>query len=91
MSVPSLNGCLFYVFFIDDYSRITWIYFLKQKESADVLSKFKEFKALVENQSGQKIKILRSDNGGEYISEIFKYFCITIGIKREFSIPYNPQ
>ena len=50
MSVPSLNGCFFYIIFIDDYSRRTWIYFLKQKESTEVLAKFKEFKALVENQ-----------------------------------------
>ena len=91
MLVPSLNGCLYYIIFIDDYSRRTWIYFLKQKESTEVLSKFKEFKALVENQSGQKIKTLRSDNGGEYISNIFKNFCITVGIKREFFVPYNPQ
>ena len=47
--VPSLNGCFFYVIFIDDYSRKTWIYFLKQKEWAYLLSKFKEFKALFEN------------------------------------------
>ena len=91
MSVPSLNGCQFYVIFIDDYSRRTWIYFLKHKDSSEVLSKFKEFKALVENQSGQKIKTLRSDNGGEFTSDIFKYFCISVGINRECSVPYNPQ
>ena len=54
--------------FIDDYSRKTWIYFLKTKESEEVLSKFKEFKAQVENLSGKRIKILISDNGGEYTS-----------------------
>lgn len=91
MFVPSLNGCLYYVIFIDDYSRRTWMYFLKQKESSEVLSKFKEFKALVENQSGKKIEVLRLDNGGEYISEIFKDFCITVGIMREFFVPLNPQ
>lgn len=91
MSTPSINGCLYYIIFIDDYSRRTWIYFLKQKESSEVLSKFKEFKTLLENQSGKQIKTLRSDNGGEYIYDIFKDFCISIGIKREFSIPYNPQ
>ena len=91
MSVPSLNGCQFYVIFIDDYSRRTWIYFLKQKESSEVLSKFKEFKALVENQSRHKIKTLKSDNGGEFTSDIFKNFCISVGIKREYSVPYNPQ
>jgi hypothetical protein len=47
MSKPFLNGYIYYVSFIDDYSRKTWIYFLKSK--GEVFSKFKEFKALVEN------------------------------------------
>ena len=68
MTVASLGGYHSYVTFIDDYSRKTWIYFLKTKESERVLSKFKEFKAQVENLSGKRIKILRSDNGGEYTS-----------------------
>jgi hypothetical protein len=46
---------------------ITWIYFLKTKD--EVFNKFKEFKALIENLSERKIKILRSDNGGEYTSK----------------------
>ena len=65
MIVASLGGYHYYVTFIDDYSRKTWIYFLKTKESEEVLSKFKEFKAQVENLSGKRIKILRSNNGGE--------------------------
>jgi hypothetical protein len=48
---------------MDDYSCKTWVYFLKSKD--EVLEKFKEFKVLVENLSERKIKILRSDNGGE--------------------------
>ena len=44
MFVPSLNGCLYHIIFIDNYSRRTWIYFLKQKESSKVLSKLKSSK-----------------------------------------------
>ncbi|XP_057826602.2 retrovirus-related Pol polyprotein from transposon TNT 1-94 isoform X1 [Cryptomeria japonica] len=91
MSVASPNGFLHYVIFIDDFSRKTWIYFLKSKESEEVLNRFKEFKALVENTTGNRIKCLRSDNGGEYTSSIFYDFCIKVGIKREFCVPYNPQ
>jgi transposase InsO family protein len=80
---------LYYVIFSDDYSRKTWIYFLKAKD--DIFNKFQEFKALVENLSGRKIKILRSDNGGEYTSNEFKYFRREAGIKRELKTPYNPQ
>jgi hypothetical protein len=64
----SLSGYVYYVSFIDDYSRQTWVYFLKSKD--EVLRKFKEFKALIENISKRKIKILRLDNGGEYTSKI---------------------
>ena len=47
MKVPSLGKSVYYVSFIDDFSRNTWIYFLKKKSK--VFDKFKEFKALVEN------------------------------------------
>ena len=56
-----------------------------------VFGKFKEFKALVENLSEKKIKIFRSDNGGEFTLGEFKEFCKEVGIKRELSTPYNPQ
>jgi hypothetical protein len=56
-----------------------------------VFSKFKEFKALIENLSVRKIKILRSNNGEEYTSKEFVNFCKDVGIKRELTTPYNPQ
>jgi len=67
MSVPSMGGYLYITTFIDDFSWKTWIYFLKSKD--EVFSKFKEFKAQVENLTNRKIKVLRSDNGGEYNSK----------------------
>ena len=70
---------------------ITWIYFLKSKESDEVLDRFREFRALVENQSEKRMKFLRSDNGGEYTSGGLVDFCSEAGIKREFIVPYNPQ
>ena len=57
---------MFFVSFIVDYSRRTWIYFLKIK--AQVFSWFKEFKALVEDQTSKKITCVRIDNGGEFFS-----------------------
>lgn len=80
MTTTSLSGYVYYVSFIDDYSHKTWIYFLKGKN--EVFNKFKEFKALVENLSKNKIKIFRSDNGGEFTSGEFKAF---------YSTPYIPQ
>jgi hypothetical protein len=63
MPSTSINGYVYYVSFIDDYSHKTWVYFLKSKDK--VFIKFKEFKALIENLSERKINILKSDNGGE--------------------------
>ena len=54
MSSSSLSGYIYYVSFIDDFSRMTWIYFMKNKD--EVFSKFKEFKALIKNHTEKKIK-----------------------------------
>jgi hypothetical protein len=92
MSSLSIGGKFrYYISFIDDFSRNTWIYFLKGKTSEEVLKKFQEFKALVENQTGKKIKVLKSDNGGEYKSHAFKKLCAEARIKRELIVPYTPQ
>ena len=64
MASTYLSGYEYYVTFIDDYSRNTWIYFLKNK--SEVFRKFKEFKALIENLLEKRIKTLRKNNGGEY-------------------------
>jgi hypothetical protein len=53
MPSSSISGYVYYAYFIDDYSRKTWVYFLKQKD--EVFNKFKEFKALIENISERKI------------------------------------
>ena len=61
-----------------------------QKKS-ETFSKFYEFNSLVEKESGKQVKVLRSDNGGEFISGEFKEFCSTEGIRRELIAPHNPQ
>ena len=61
-----------------------------QKKS-ETYSKFCEFKALVEKESGKQVKALRSENGGEFISGEFKEFCNAEGIRRELIAPHNPQ
>ena len=52
---------------------------------------FHSFKALVENQTGKKIKILRTDNGTEYESNEFNDYCREVGIKRETTTAYTPE
>ena len=63
---PSLNGNLYFIAFINDLTRMCWIFLLKQK--SEVAGVFMKFKARVENESGCTFQILRSDNGKEYTS-----------------------
>ena len=77
MSCTSLSGCEYYLTFIDDHSRKTWIYFLKVK--SEVFKRSQEFKDLVENQTGKRIKVLQLENGGEYASREFVDFCTMQG------------
>ena len=76
-------------FIVDDYSRKTWIYFLKAK--SEVFKRFREFKTLVENQTGRKIRVLRTNNGGEYTSNESLEYCLVEGIKKEHTVPHTPQ
>ena len=78
--VPSLGKSMYYVLFIDDFSRNTWIYFLKNK--SEVFDRFTEFNALVEIQTEKKIKVLRTNNGGEFCSKEFEEFCKKCGVAR---------
>ena len=89
MSSSSLSGYVYYVSFIDDFSKKTWIYCLKIKD--EVFNKFKELKSLIENHTKNKIKNFRSDNGGEFTSNEFKELCRDSEVKRGLTIPYNPQ
>ena len=89
MTLKSLGGHLYYVKFIDDHLRKTWVYLMKTKD--EVFTKFQEFKVEVKNLTERRIKILRSDNGGEYTSKEIIAFCKEFGIKKELIVPYNTQ
>lgn len=89
LKTPSLKGSRYYVIFIDDLTRMCWIYFLKFKSEVERI--FWKFKAKVENESGCKIQILRSDNGKEYTSSQFNLYCEEEGIERQLTVPYTPE
>ena len=61
------------------------------RKKSEVFDKFKEFKALVENQTDKKIKVSRKDNGGEFCKKEFEEFCKKCGIARQKTYPYTPQ
>ncbi|KAF3651721.1 putative chaperonin 60 subunit beta 4, chloroplastic-like [Capsicum annuum] len=70
-------------------SRMSWVYFLESK--SETFQKFKQFKAMVEKQSGLSIKTFRTDRGGEFLSKKFNFFCEETGIHREITTPYTPE
>ncbi|CAL2276373.1 unnamed protein product [Prunus armeniaca] len=89
MQTPSLGGTRYFITFIDDYSRMCWVYFLRNKSEA--LHVFKKFKVMVELKSGYHIKRLRTNRGGEFNSHEFVQFCEELGIERQLTIAYSPQ
>ncbi|GJR20718.1 putative RNA-directed DNA polymerase [Tanacetum coccineum] len=88
MKTKTLGGCSYFVTFIDDHSRKVWVYTLKTKDQ--VLDVFKQFHALVERQTGKKLKCIRTDNGGEYIGP-FDAYCREHGIQHQKTPPKTPQ
>ena len=80
---------MYYVSFINDFSRNTWIYFLKKKY--DVFHRFKEFNSLVEKQTEKIIKVLRTDNGRDFCRNEFEELCKKCSIPRQKTTPHTPQ
>jgi transposase InsO family protein len=74
---------------VDDYTRMTAVFFLRNK--SEYFENFKVYKEMVENEMDSKIKFLISDNGGEFTSKEFMDYYNRHGIKRQFSIARTPQ
>jgi transposase InsO family protein len=85
----SLDGNKWILIFIDDFSRMAFTYFLKSKNQ--VLSKFKEFKAVAKLETGRRIKTLCTDNGREYVNANFTKFLSECGIKHQLTIVDIPE
>ena len=88
-SIQALGGCNYYMLIVDDYSRYMWVYFLRDK--AEALGKFKQWQKMVENESGLKVKKLRMDRGGEFLSKEFDTYLHENGIKRQLTTAHTPQ
>ena len=87
-SIPSRGGNKYFITFIDDGSRYCYVYLLSSKDEAG--NAFKTYKAEVETQLNKKIKIIRSDKGGEYEFP-FEEICTEFGIVHQMTAPYTPQ
>jgi len=89
ISPETVGGNKYFMLLVDDHSRWMQAYMLQSKDQAcDV---FVKYKAKVENFTGCKVKVLRSDRGGEFLSGVLAKVCEQDGIKRQLTAPYTPQ
>jgi transposase InsO family protein len=89
MSTTARGGYQYFITVIDELSRYGYVYLMKNK--SETFEKFKEFHNEVENQCGKKIKTLRSDRGGEYLSHEFSSHLKSCGIVPQLTPPGTPQ
>ncbi|GJY80317.1 putative ribonuclease H-like domain-containing protein [Tanacetum coccineum] len=88
-SVRSLNHKTYCLVITDDFSRFSWVFFLRTKDETSGI--LKDFIRQIENQLNQKVKTIRCDNGTEFKNRDFIEFCGSKGIKREYSNARTPQ
>ncbi|CAJ2637412.1 unnamed protein product [Trifolium pratense] len=89
VNTASINGKKYGLVIVDDYSRWTWVKFLRTKDEA--YDEFSIFCKQIQNEKGYTILKVRSDHGGEFENEPFENFCEKYGILHEFSSPRTPQ
>ncbi|GJX68009.1 retrotransposon protein, putative, ty1-copia subclass [Tanacetum coccineum] len=87
--IMSRQGANYFVTFTEDFSHYGYVYLLKHKH--EVFKTFKVFQKEVENQLGKTIKSLRSDRGGEYMSQEYLDHLKDHGIIAHHTPPYTPQ
>ena len=76
--IPNILGAKWFLTFIDDCTRVTWVFLLKQK--SEVSSDFIQFVSMIKNQFGVNIKRIRSDNARDYFNLVLNSFCQKKGI-----------
>jgi len=86
----SQSGCRYYILYFDDYSRLSWVFFLRSKTSAKICEVSRKFKTMTELQFSTRIARFRCDNGkGEYDNEEFRSILKESGISFEPAPPYS--
>ena len=89
MGRKSMGGAEYFLTLLDDKTHYAWVYPLKTKGQA--FERFKQWQAEVENLTGQRVKTLRTDNGGEFTSKSFQAHLKACGIRHELTIPKTPE
>src|ERR1051325_1789273 len=87
--ISNISGAKWYITFIDDSTRVTWVFLMKDK--SEVCQLFVNFFQMVKTQFGKPIKRLQSDNGEEYVNQNFHNFLKTNGVVHELACFDTPQ
>lgn len=82
------GGRQYFLLLVDDTTRFMWAVLLPTK--GDATSAIKQVQAVAEKESGCKMRVLRTDNGGEFTATEFAMYCADEGIQSHFSAPYSP-
>ncbi|CAI7857812.1 unnamed protein product, partial [Closterium sp. NIES-53] len=86
----SLSGSRYFLTIVDDHTRAVWVYPLKTKGEV-AAAVLKEWMPRAQRESGHKVKVIRTDNGGEFIGADFEKVLKRKGIQHQLTVPYNPQ
>ena len=87
--VSSLGGKKYTLVIVDDYSRYTWVFFLRSKSNST--EKLISFIKKMETLNGQLVRTIRSDHGTEFRNSVLETFCEDKGISQNFSAVRNPE
>lgn len=87
--VSSINGSKWFITFVDDHTRITWVFLMRHKSEAGKI--IQNFITFVKTQFNIIIKTLRTDNGLEYLDKNVQSFLTGLGIHHQTSCTYTPQ
>ncbi|CAI7738879.1 unnamed protein product [Closterium sp. NIES-54] len=87
---PSLSGSRYFLTIVDDHTRAMWVYPLKSKGEV-AAAVLKEWMPKALRESGHKVKVIHTDNGGEFIGADFEAVLKKKGIQHQLTVPYNPQ
>jgi hypothetical protein len=83
------GGCMMFLLLVDDMSRFMWLKLLHAK--SDAVEAIKLVQAQAEAESGRRLRVLRTDHGGEFTSNTFKEYCDSLRVQGHLTVPYSPQ
>ncbi|PKH48991.1 hypothetical protein CRG98_050339, partial [Punica granatum] len=85
----SLSGAHYFLTIVDDHSRATWVYLMREK--SETMKRLMEFCNMAHTQFGRAVKVVRTDNGTEFLSKVMREFYLDRGIMHQTTCVETPQ